>query len=169
MYHQHATNLKSTENFLSFGVSKAAVIDFSRVEIRSKIPSIVGFPQCAQYIRTQAAPQTLKYGYITECIQIAVYIVRINENGLLSASAIIITTTNWRGGFKPSHLLLHCKTEFTPGLCFHFHPKLQVLSQVLTKVHVHLQTTAVLQDCKAPGGEQPDILIQLPSNFKTKR
>ena len=37
--YQLATNSKSTENFLSFGVSKAAVIDYSRAEIRSKIPS----------------------------------------------------------------------------------------------------------------------------------
>jgi len=133
-----------------------------------KYLALLGFsPMCAIHKNTGAAPQTLKYAYFTERIQIAVYIVRINENGLLSASAIIITTTNWRGGFKPSHLLLHCKTEFTPGHCFHFHPKLQALSQVLTKVHVRLQTTAVLQDCKVPGSEQPDILIQLPSNFKT--
>ena len=69
------------ENFLSFSVSKATVIDYSHAKIQSKIPSIVGFPpMCAIHQNAGAAPQTLKYGYITEHIQIAVYVVRINEN-----------------------------------------------------------------------------------------
>ena len=52
--YQLATNSKSTENFLSFRVSKAAAIDYPRAEIRSKIPSVCGFSPMLQNVENFA-------------------------------------------------------------------------------------------------------------------